>query len=91
MEYLPHVQAFTQKWRYEVHADVSIDDRWVAHREFRHRGLSDWLIGELWEDTFQTFEQALAAAESWHIEREDDFDLEWIARESYLTGHPDCD
>ena len=66
---LPFVEAFTLKWRYEVHADVSIDGHWVAHREFTHRDLSDRLIGELLEDTFCTFEEALAAAESWQANR----------------------
>jgi hypothetical protein len=51
---LPFVEALTQKWRYEVHADVSIDGHWAAHREFRHPALRSWLIGDLWEDTFQT-------------------------------------
>jgi hypothetical protein len=82
---LPFVEAFTLKWRYEVHSDLSIDGHWVAHREFIHRDLSDRLIGELWEDTFCTFEEALAAAESWHAERDADYDLEWIERRSYQT------
>jgi len=52
--YDPRVEAFTEKWRYEVHESISIEDRWATHREFRHPGLNGWLIGELLEDAFYT-------------------------------------
>jgi len=34
-------------------------------------------LGELWKDTFRTFEEALSRADRWHAERDGDHDWEW--------------
>jgi hypothetical protein len=81
--HFPHVEALTEKWRYRVHSDIHVDDHWVAWREFRHRGLSDCCVGELLEDTFLSFDDALAQAERWHTENDADHDIEWIQRASF--------
>jgi hypothetical protein len=63
---LPFVEALTQKWRYEVHADVSIDGHWAAHREFRHPALRSWLIA-IYGKTLSRRRGSLSAEESWHV------------------------
>jgi hypothetical protein len=74
---LVYVEARSSKWLYEVHPDISIEGRWVAHRKF-HSELSDCDLGELWEDEFETFDETLRRAQQWHDERDSDFDREWI-------------
>jgi hypothetical protein len=68
---LAWVEAETEKWRYEVHPDWNIEGRWVAWRQFRSE-LSDYDLGELWDDELDTFEAALRRAQQWHDERDSD-------------------
>jgi hypothetical protein len=76
------VEAETLKWRYAVMPDLSFDDQWAAHRHFIDLRLHGEYIGEMFEDTFLSFEDALEACERWHMERDSDNDLDWVDRSS---------
>jgi hypothetical protein len=72
-----YAEAGTLKWRYEVMRDINVEGHWVAHRSFGGH-LKDCSLGELWVDTFQTFEETLSRADRWHAERDADYDWEWL-------------